>query len=344
MAEQGGKQVGKSASRRAPRLGRGLSALVGPGAPVRVETERSKDTLNTVQNTNITSHDTTLISADGAFILAPIDRVLPNPHQPRRVFDERSLEALADSIRADGVMQPVVVRKVGDNFELVAGERRLRASKLAGLTEIPAILRDVDDRASAELALIENLQRADLNPVERAQAFRALIDRHGLTQAQLGERLGMDRTTVTNHLRLLELGDETLELIATGSLGFAHGRALAGVADGQERYRLAKAAIEEGWSARKLEREVASHISGTHDKDRSSDVTSEPSELEADDGPTRARAVLDDMEKRLGEHLGTRVSLKTNPSGQQGSMTISFFSLDEFDGILDRLGYRSARE
>lgn len=341
MAEQGSKTGGKSGSKRAPRLGRGLSALVGPAAPVRVGPETAKDEYITKHNTNIISHNTTLESGPGGLVMARVSQVRPNPHQPRRVFDERSLEALADSIRSDGVMQPIVVRRVADGFELVAGERRLRASRLAGLEEIPAIVREVDDRASAELALIENLQRADLNPVERAQAFRALIDRHGLTQAELGERMGMDRTSVTNHLRLLDLGDVILEMIAGGRLGFAHGRALAGVSGEGDRARLAAAAADEGWSARRLEQEVAGITSGDRSRERDGVESSGSGGATGEDGPSRARAVLDDMEKQLGEHLGTRVSLKTDRSGRRGSVTISFFSLDEFDGILDRLGFRA---
>jgi len=351
-AKTGGQTGGKPASkaggaggsRKAPRLGRGLSALVGPAAPVRVE-RASAVSLDTEQNANISIHNTTL---DIALIMAPVDSVRPNPNQPRRVFDGRSLESLADSIRADGVMQPIVVRRVGEGYELVAGERRLRASRLAGLTEIPAIVREVDDRASAELALIENLQRADLNPVERAQAFRALIDRHGLTQARLGERLGMDRTSVTNHLRLLDLGEDILNLIATGVLGFAHGRALAGVSNAGERAGLALAAVEHGWSARRLEREVAESsgsapgVGATNTRPTGPHIS--PVDDHDADAPTRARAVLDDMEKRMGEHLGTRVALKTDRSGQSGTVTISFFSLDEFDAILERLGCRFAGE
>lgn len=338
-----GAGSGKQSARKAPRLGRGLSALVGPSAPVRID-RTTPATPDTYQNTNIRSEERT---HEHDLIMAPVESVRPNPHQPRRVFDERALETLASSIKSDGVMQPIVVRRVGDGYELVAGERRLRASRLAGLREIPAIVRDVDDRASAELALIENLQRADLNPVERAQAFRALIDRHGLTQAQLGERLGMDRTSVTNHLRLLDLGDEILGLIATGALSFAHGRALAGVTDEADRAGLVRQTLEEGWSARRLERAVAGlggdgAVAASAGVEGGPDAGAGGNTEQEETAPSRARAVLDDMEKRLGEHLGTRVSLKTDDTGQRGSVTISFFSLDEFDGILERLGYRFA--
>jgi ParB family chromosome partitioning protein len=332
-----------SSSKRPARLGRGLSALVG-NAPVRVEIPANIP----VHSTNISTTPPTQITVSQevggvSLVMAPVSSIVANPHQPRRVFDEAALETLAASIRAEGLMQPVVVRRVGDGFELVAGERRLRAARLAGLSEIPAIVRDLDDRASAELALIENLQRADLNPVERAMAFRALIDRHGLTQAQLGERLGVDRTNVTNHLRLLDLGDEVLAMVADGRLSYAHGRALGGVIDAGDRLRMAERAVEEGWSVRALERAVASDAAHrVAEATRILSGKSGKTESGSDGGgagKSRTRAVLDDLEKRLGEHLGTRVALKTDKSGQRGEVTISFFSLDEFDGLLERLGY-----
>ncbi|MFK7882750.1 MAG: ParB/RepB/Spo0J family partition protein [Phycisphaerales bacterium] len=319
-------QPGKSNSKKQPRLGRGLSALVGTNPPARV------DPAPAAESKHIPNSGPHLIEAD-------IERVRANPYQPRRGFDDDALASLAESIKADGVMQPIVVRAIADGYELVAGERRLRASKLAGMKTIPAIVREVDDRTSAELALIENLQRADLNPVDRALAFRALIDRHGLTQADLGQRLGVDRSAVANHLRLLDLGEQVLAMLSEGRLGYAHGRALAGVHDAEARTELAANAATEGWSARATERAVAEW--NTQPKPvLSTPETNTTQQTEDDDAPSRARAVLDDMERKLGEHLGTRVALKTDPGGQKGSVTISFFSLDEFDGILDRLGYR----
>ncbi len=328
---------GSSSAKRPARLGRGLSSLVGGGGAVRVETTPPE---TSVHNTN---EDTPVSGTE--LVEAPVESIRPNPHQPRRTFDDAALAELAASIQADGVMQPVVVGRVENWYELVAGERRLRASKRAGLTHIPAIVRAVDDQTSAELALIENLQRADLNPVERAGAFKALIDRHGLTQARLGMRLGIDRAVIANHLRLLELGDAFLEMLGDGCLNYAQARALAGVEDEAARLALAERVIEEGWSARAIER----HLSGAEDAGQdspSSDITNDvipPAEQGsslANTTQTRARAVLDDMEKRLSEHLGTRVALKTDRGGQKGTLTISFFSLDEFDGLLDRLGFR----
>lgn len=327
---------GSSSFKKPARLGRGLSALVGTNPPVRVDAATEP-----AQNTNTQTSTEPLLNS---LSWLPVDSIRANPNQPRRHFDDDALLGLAESIRQDGVMQPVVVRRAGDGYELVAGERRLRASRLAGLETIPAILRDVDDRASAELALIENLQRADLNPVERALAFRTLADRYQLTHAQIGERVGMDRASVSNHLRLLDLDDEILAMVGEGRLGFGHARALLGVEDAERRGVLARLAVEDAWSVRALERAAAE--SGVAEQQAvappaSGENSSRAPTTQQNDttGQTRARAVLDDMERRLSEHLGTRVTLNTDRSGQKGTLTLEFFSLDQFDGLLERLGY-----
>lgn len=332
--------TGPSSFKKPPRLGRGLSSLVGGGGAVRVEPPVQGEISAQIEPPVVSSPNVGVYASELGLVMAKVDSISPNPHQPRRSFDPEALRTLAESIKADGVMQPVVVRPVEGGYELVAGERRLRASRLAGLAEIPAIVRPVDDRVSAELALVENLQRADLSPVERALAFRALIERHGLTQAQLGERLGVDRTSVTNHLRLLELGDEILAMVGDGRLGFAHGRALGGVADPGQRLALANRTVGEGLSARALERLVAELNEGLH-RDESEIKNNDLQENTVVHKPRdRARAVLDDMEKRLSDHLGTRVTLKADRNGQKGTLTIAFFDLDQFDGLLDRLGFR----
>ncbi len=320
---------GSASSKKPARLGRGLSALVGTTPPVRVDPPGA---------------DVTQTSPDHpGLLMLPVSSIRANPHQPRRSFEEGALAALAESIKKDGVMQPVVVRAVGDRaYELVAGERRLRAARLAGAETIPAVVREADDRTSAELALVENLLRADLNPVERAMAFRDLIDRHGLTHAEVGDRVGMDRASVSNHLRLLELDERVLSMVAEGRLGFGHARALLGVQDADARLALAVLASEEGWSVRAVER-AARDLTNTTAPAADGPTDASPAPTNAPvpaDNNARARAVLDDMERRLSEHLGTRVTLKTDRSGRKGSLTLEFFTLDQFDGLLERLGYR----
>ena len=184
----------------------------------------------------------------------PVELIVPNPKQPRRSFDEAALAALAGSLRERGVLQPVLVRPVaGGTYELVAGERRWRAARIAGLESVPAIVRDRDDAEALEAALIENMAREDLNPVEEARACAALVEELGLTRESVGLRVGRSRVAVTNLLRLLDLPDEALALLARGDLSSGHGRALLLATDHGDRRRLARSAVDEGWSVRVLE-------------------------------------------------------------------------------------------
>jgi ParB family chromosome partitioning protein len=184
----------------------------------------------------------------------PVELIAPNPSQPRRHFDEGSLVALADSLRERGVLQPVLVRPLpGGSYELIAGERRWRAARLAGMDTVPALVRPHDDAASLELALIENMAREDLNPVEEARACALLVDELGLTREEIGRRVGRSRVAVSNLMRLLDLPDDVLDLLATGQLSEGHGRALLTAPDHGDRRRLARRAVDEGWSVRATE-------------------------------------------------------------------------------------------
>lgn len=184
----------------------------------------------------------------------PLEMIVANPNQPRRVFDDEALVALADSLRERGVLQPVLVRPLpGGTHELIAGERRWRAAQLAGLEQIPAIVRAEDDAATLELALIENMAREDLNPVEQARACAALVEELGLTREQVGRRVGRSRVAMSNLLRLLDLPDEVLELLEAGALSEGHGRALLTAQDHADRRRLARDAVAHGWSVREVE-------------------------------------------------------------------------------------------
>jgi ParB family chromosome partitioning protein len=193
-------------------------------------------------------------AAAGELRVLPVADVQPNPDQPRRRFDEEGLLGLAESLKARGVLQPILVRpREGGGYELIAGERRWRAARLAGLETLPAIVRAGDDAASLELALIENMAREDLNPVEQARACAALVDELGLTREEIGRRIGRSRVAVSNLLRLLDLPDEALTLLEDGSLTEGHGRALLLTSDHDERRRLARSAAEGGWSVRETE-------------------------------------------------------------------------------------------
>ncbi len=260
-----------------------------------------------------------------------IDRLSPNPRQPRQHFDDVGLQALAASIAADGMMQPVVVRQTpgsadGD-YQLVVGERRWRAARLAGLRKIPALVCDVDDQTAAQWSLVENLQREDLNPIERAEAFQRLIDDFGLTHQEIADRVGLDRSSITNHLRLNELDEFTKSAVIAGQLGFGHAKALLGVSDARRRERLARQAIRQDWSVREVERRVG----GVGGGQRPPGSAEAPAPL--------ARAHLDDVERRLGEHLGTKVRIQPGRTKGSGKLVIEFFAHDQFEGLLQRFGF-----
>jgi ParB family transcriptional regulator, chromosome partitioning protein len=196
----------------------------------------------------------------------PVDLISPNPHQPRDTFDEAALVALAESIKVRGVLQPVLVRPLpGGTYELIAGERRWRAAKLAELEDLPAIVRYQDDAASLEVALIENMARQDLNPVEEARACAALTEELGMSREEVGRRVGRSRVAVSNLIRLLDLPDEALEAIQAGDLSEGHGRALLTAPDHDERRRLARSAVQNDWSVRELEQRARAAHSGFSD-------------------------------------------------------------------------------
>ena len=232
----------------------------------------------------------------------PIHKVEPNPHQPRQDFDEEELQNLADSITEHGVVQPLTVREVaGGYYQIIAGERRWRAAKMAGLSEIPAIILDGDDLKTAQVAVIENVQREDLNPVEEAFAYKTLIDRFDLTQEEVARQVGKSRSTVTNLLRLLELPDEVLELLKNGSLSAGHARALLGLKNEEQMLPLAQKIVEKDLSVRDVERTIRL-------------MNYEPEELSEEDEPlTQRKAYMKDLEHRAVSVLGRRVRiLKTN--------------------------------
>jgi ParB family transcriptional regulator, chromosome partitioning protein len=207
----------------------------------------------------------------------PLDLVRPNPRQPRRLFDGEALLALAESIKARGILQPLVVRPLpGGTYELVAGERRLRAARLAGLDEVPAVVRETEEAEQLELALVENVAREDLSPVEEARACATLVEDLGLSKEELGRRIGRSRVAVSNLIRLLDLPDEALDLLAKGELSEGHGRAILMCRDQGERRRLARAAAEGGWSVRETERRAKEADAGEDSAPRPAPVALHP--------------------------------------------------------------------
>ena len=281
------------------RLGRGLGSLIG-----NIEDVGSASQAN---------------SADG-FAEIDIDRIQRGRYQPRQVFEPEALQELADSIRAQGVVQPIVVRPEGNHFELVAGERRWRAAQLAGLQKIPAVVRELDARSTAAIALIENIQREDLNPLEEAQAFMRLIEEFDLTHQQVADSVGRSRAAVSNLLRLLDLAEPVKQQVNEGLLDMGHARALLALIR-HDQIEVARLVINRGLSVRETEMLVKKTLAGQN--------TGKTKPLASDPDVKR-------LETKISEKLGAGVKIKSGKKGS-GQLIISFNSSAELDGILEHL-------
>jgi len=271
-----------------------------------------------------------LLSAEGAAPATeetgdyPIDRIDPSALQPRVHFDDAKLEELAQSIRSNGVVQPLLLRPKGDRFELIAGERRWRAAQLAGLTKIPAVVRNVSDDKILELALIENIQREDLSPIEEAQAYKKLIETLGLTQETVAERVGRDRSYVTNYLRLLRLPEDIQQLVQVGRLSTGHARTLLGLEDVDRQRRLARRIIEQDLSVRATERLV---------RDSSNERPARKTKPAALANDANLRAA----ETKLRRHLGTQVRIIQAQEGGGGKIELEYYSSADLDRLYSLL-------
>ena len=295
-------------------LGRGLEALLGPKAAAEAPALEATPT-DTLR-------------------LLPIDALTPGKYQPRRAMDPAKLTELAESIKAQGVIQPVVVREIGKDkggkvYEIIAGERRWRASQQAGLTEVPVVIREVDDRTVVAMALIENIQREDLNPLEEAQALQRLIDEFDLTHAQAAEAVGRSRAAVSNLLRLLELPPDIRTLVETRAIEMGHARALLSLTP-QAAIALARQAVDNGWSVREVEHRVQQLSAGQV-----------PTGAKAAAKPAKAKPQADivALERDLSESLGTKVDI-LHGRGGKGRLVIHYTDLDTLDGVLERLKTR----
>jgi ParB family chromosome partitioning protein len=255
-----------------------------------------------------------------------VELVSPNPRQPRKTFDQEALQALAGSLGEQGVVQPVIVRPVaGGTFELVAGERRWRAAQLAGLERIPALVRERDDAQSLEVALVENMAREDLNPVEEARAVAALVEELGLTREQVGRRVGRSRVAVSNLLRILDLPDEALALLEAGTLSEGHGRALLLAEDHADRRRLARLAAEQGWSVRVTEAQARAAVNG-----REKAATRGRAAVHPDQ-----EAAMSEIADALGGALGRDVRVR--PRGARYKVELTVDSADDAAELAARL-------
>lgn len=270
-----------------------------------------------------------LLSSDRTIDLASepsevdLELIVPGPMQPRTNFDEAALENLAESIKTHGIVQPLLVRRRGEGFELIAGERRWRAAKLAGLTRVPVLVKDVADQNLLEIALIENIQREDLNPIEEAQAYKRLIESVGLTQEALATRVGRDRSYITNYLRLLKLPDDLQKLVIEGRLSTGHARTILGLSHADLQRRLARQVLEDGLSVRATEILVQK---ASADKPPRS-----PRVAQTVDPNIRA------AETKLRRALGTQVRIVQMGGEGRGKVEISFYNAQDLDRIYDLL-------
>ena len=317
------------AKTRKPRLGRGLSSLLSDR--VAVEPPRQAEPASAdAPAQQMPAQEPAVPSAQSAgdhqLSYLRIDSIRPSPYQPRQTIDQDELAGLAESIRQDGLMQPVVVRPdPPGGYQLVAGERRWRAAELAGLDTVPAIVRNLDDRQLAEWAVVENLQREDLDSMEQAEAFRRLIDQFGLSHEEVAQRVGVDRSTVSNTLRLLDLQDNAQQAIRQRHLTAGHGRALLGLSDPSMQNALARRAIAGGWSVRMVEAAVRRAT-------RSGEATVPRH--------SQRSAHLADLQQQISSQMQTKVVIRGGRKKGSGTIAISFYSFDGFDALLAKLGVK----
>jgi len=309
------------------RLGRGLNSLISMSVPLSAEATEAPAQSPAHAPAAIAPTSETAVPESGVREI-PLSQIVPNPHQPRRSLNENSLAELAASLKANGVIQAIVVRPAGeDKYELIAGERRWLAARLAGLETIPAHVREADAFTQAQWALVENIQREDLNPIDRASAYQTLMRQLGLTQAELANRMGEERSSIANYLRLNDLAAEPRELVKSGQLSLGHAKVLAGVDDVAEQTRLANLVISQELSVRNLEQIV-------------SNLAAAKVEEEAPEMPKASPggAYLVDLEKNISRQLGMRVQVKRSGNKGKGRLVIHYANLDQFDHLVEKMG------
>lgn len=265
-------------------------------------------------------------ASEGPVSIVRLSMVEPNRKQPRKNFDEEALNELASSMKKYGVLQPLIVKKKNDYYEIIAGERRWRAAKLAGLKELPVVIKEIEDVEAAEIALIENIQREDLSPVEEAKAYKRLTEEFGLTQEELAERVSKSRSAITNSMRILNLDERVLALLEEGKLTGGHARTLIPVVDRDEQYRLALYIVENELSVRDTEK-LLKRETGDRKKEKAKKPQSD------------IKLYLDNIAEKLTEELGTKVKI-VQGSGERGKINIEYYSSEDLERITDILRRR----
>ncbi len=304
-------------------LGRGLQSLLGPITTMAVPVQAPGEGQTTIGKFPV---DKELASGMASL---PMSAILPNPYQPRTEWDAGELQSLADSIKVNGVIQPVLVRAVDGKYQLIAGERRFRACQIVGLEAIPAIIRTVTDSEMLELALVENIQRTDLNPIERGQAYQRYLSEFSMSQAEAASRLGEDRSVLANYIRLLDLPSDIKRMLVERQLSMGHARAILALPTDELRRKLANRAMAGRLSVREVERLVRNYTETASDKGKAA----------------RAKdAHVTDLENRLGRSLGTKVNIEARKGGKRGKIVIEFYSVDDFERICQTMGINSVEE
>lgn len=298
-------------------LGRGLEALLGP-----IIYDKQEDKRDVPESVDISKVPPDKELQDSLFEI-DINSIKANPYQARTVWNEQELSELAESIKANGIIQPIIVRPSGTGYELIAGERRFRASKMASLDKIPALVKHASDEQLHEWSLVENIHRVDLNPIERAKAYQDYLNIFSLTQSEAAQRLGEDRSVIANYIRLLELPHEIKQMLAEDKISMGHARAILALPTDELRRKMANRAMTGRLSVREVERLVRKYLAGTNRDNKAKHTKT---------------AHIIDLERKLSSHLGTKVNIDTRRNGQKGKIIIEFYSIDEFDGIAEKLG------
>jgi ParB family chromosome partitioning protein len=305
-------------------LGKGLQALLGP---IPLEKEEVEQLLSDPRSDPKYSTDKAL---DEYILSVDLSSITPNPYQPRTVFNEDKLHELADSIAANGLIQPIILRKARQGYHIIAGERRFRAANIAGLNKITAIVRNATDEQMLELALVENIHRDNLNCLERAKAYKNYIESFSLTQQQAAQRLGENRSVIANYMRLLDLPLDIRDMLTKEKLSMGHARALLALASDELRRKLANRAMANRLSVRAVEKLVKKYIT------------------ELEEGvKTKVKEKLPnirDLENSISSKLATKVNIDTRKGGKRGKITIEFYSLDDFDRICEQLGVNAMQQ
>ena len=293
-------------------LGKGLDSLIPTN--VMMESEVKHATVSTASSAEEEKDGTLMVK---------LSKVEPNREQPRKNFDEDSLQELAESLKQFGMLQPILVQNRGDYYEIIAGERRWRAAKIAGLKEVPVIVRELTDQEIVEISLIENIQREDLNPIEEAQAYKRLLTEFHLKQDEVAERVSKSRTAVTNSMRLLKLCDEVQKMVVDDMISTGHARALISIEDPEEQYLIAQKIFDENLSVRETEK-LVKKIQNNKDIPVEKKKVSDPA----------MEAIYHDLEEKMKSILGTKVAINKKDE-QKGKIEIEYYSMDELDRIID---------